>query len=46
MFVNLNASTLVTAGLSVDYSYLNYYSDSEVRNVSFGTMTCRSQLSA
>ena len=45
VFVNLNASTLVSAGIAVNFNYLNYYSDSEVRNVSFGTMTCPSQLS-
>lgn len=45
IFVNLNSSTLVSAGISVNYNYLNYYSDSEIRNVSFGTESCQSQLS-
>ncbi|MDE1865867.1 MAG: hypothetical protein KGH94_04495 [Candidatus Micrarchaeota archaeon] len=45
VFVNLNGSSLVSAGVTISYNYLNYYSDSEIRNVSFGTMICPSQLS-
>lgn len=45
VFVNLNASSIISAGITVNYNYLNYYSDSEVRNVSFGTDACPSQLS-
>jgi hypothetical protein len=46
IFVSLNSSTLISAGISVNYDYLSYYSDSEVRNVSFGSESCPSQLSA
>jgi hypothetical protein len=46
VFVNLTAPTLVSTSLSINYNYLNYYSDSEVRNVSFGTLTCPSQLTS
>ncbi len=46
IFASLNSTTLVSVGISVNYNYLNYYSDSEVRNVSFGTESCPSQLSA
>jgi hypothetical protein len=45
VFVTLNSSTLISADIAVNYNYLNYYSDSELRNVSFGTMYCPSQLS-
>ncbi len=44
VFVNLNATSLISAGITVNYNYLNYYSDSEVRNVSFGAESCPSQL--
>jgi hypothetical protein len=44
IFVSLNASSLISAGVTVNFNYLNYYSDSEVRNVSFGAESCPSQL--
>jgi hypothetical protein len=45
VFVSLNTSSLVQEGISINYNYLNYYSDSEVRNVSFGVESCPSPLS-
>jgi hypothetical protein len=45
VFVNLNSSALVSAEVEVNYNYLNYYSDSEIRNVSFGAEICPAQLS-
>ncbi len=45
IFVSLNTSELVSAGISITYNYLTLYSDSEVRNVSFGVQTCTSPLS-
>lgn len=45
IFVSLNTSDLVSAGISITYNYLTLYSDSEVRNVSFGVQTCTSPLS-
>ncbi|MCL5239362.1 MAG: hypothetical protein M1286_02735 [Candidatus Marsarchaeota archaeon] len=45
IFVSLNTSDLVSAGISITYNYLTLYSDSEVRNVSFGVQTCSSPLS-
>lgn len=45
VFVNLNSTELISASVSVNYNYLNYYSDSEIRNISFGAGLCPSQLS-
>ncbi len=45
LFVNNNATTLISSNIQVNYNYLGYYSDSEARNISFGTETCPSQLS-
>jgi hypothetical protein len=44
IFVSLNTSSLVSLGISVNYNYFSLYSDSEVRNVSFGVETCPSPL--
>ena len=44
IFVSLNTSELVSVGISVNYNYLTLYSDSEIRNVSFGVETCPSPL--
>ncbi len=44
IFVSLNTSNLVSAGVTVNYNYFELYSDSEIRNVSFGVETCPSQL--
>jgi len=44
LFVSLNTSSLVSVGISVNYNYYSLYSDSEVRNVSFGVETCTSPL--
>ncbi|MGA3020928.1 MAG: hypothetical protein ABSD68_03195 [Candidatus Micrarchaeales archaeon] len=44
IFVSLNTSSLVSVGISVNYNYYSLYSDSEVRNVSFGVETCPSPL--
>lgn len=45
VFVSLNATTFVSSGVLVNYNYLSYYTDSEVRNISFSTESCPSQLS-
>ena len=45
VFVSLNASPLISTGIGINYQYLTLYSDSEVRNISFGTETCPSTLS-
>lgn len=41
IFVNASASSLVNAQVNIDYDYLEYYSDSESRNVSFEVTSCR-----
>lgn len=45
IFVSQNTSSLVSAGISVNYNFYTLYSDSEIRNVSFGVQTCPSPLS-
>ncbi len=45
LFVSLNTSSLVSVGISVNYNYYSLYTDSEVRNVSFGVQTCPAALS-
>ena len=45
IFVSLNTSSLVSVGITVNYNYLTLYSDSEVRNMSFGVQSCPSPLS-
>ena len=45
IFVSLNASSLISTGIGINYQYLTLYSDSEVRNISFGTETCPTSLS-
>ena len=42
IFVSLNASTLTTASISINYIYDTLYTDSEIRNISFGIETCPS----
>ncbi|MDE1832891.1 MAG: hypothetical protein KGH58_00555 [Candidatus Micrarchaeota archaeon] len=44
IFVSLNASSLISTGVSINYDFDQLYSDSEVRNISFGTETCPSAL--
>jgi len=44
VFASLNTSSLVSAGVTVNYNYMTLYSDSEVRNMSFGVQTCPSSL--
>ncbi len=44
IFVASNASLITTAGISINYYYLTYYEDSEVRNMTFEVQTCPSQL--
>lgn len=44
VFVSQNTSSLVSLGISVNYNYYSLYSDSEVRNISFGVETCPSPL--
>jgi hypothetical protein len=45
IFVSLNSTPLISTGISINYQYLTLYSDSEVRNISFGTETCPTALS-
>jgi hypothetical protein len=45
VFVSLNTSSLVSTGISINYNYYSLYSDSEIRNVSFGVQTCPTPLS-
>jgi hypothetical protein len=45
VFVSLNSTPLISAGIAINYQYLTLYSDSEVRNISFGIETCPSTLS-
>jgi hypothetical protein len=44
VFVSLNASSLISTGIAINYQYLTLYSDSEVRNISFGVETCPTPL--
>ncbi|HVC58355.1 MAG TPA: hypothetical protein VND15_02670 [Candidatus Acidoferrales bacterium] len=44
IFVSLNASSLISAGVGINYEYDSLYSDSETRNISFGTQSCPSAL--
>jgi hypothetical protein len=44
IFVSLNASSVITPGIAINYQYDTLYSDSEVRNISFGTLTCQTPL--
>ncbi|MGI0100506.1 MAG: hypothetical protein ACREBH_02185 [Candidatus Micrarchaeaceae archaeon] len=45
IFVSLNSSSLISTGIAINYQYDTLYSDSEVRNISFGIETCASPLS-
>ena len=45
VFVSLNASSLISTGIAINYQYLTLYADSEVRNISFGVETCPTPLS-
>jgi uncharacterized membrane protein len=45
IFVSLNSTPLISVGTAINYQYLSLYSDSEVRNISFGVETCPSALS-
>ncbi len=44
VFVSYNASPIVSLSVSLSYYYYFLYSDSETRNLSFGTATCASPL--
>ncbi|MDE1870847.1 MAG: hypothetical protein KGI06_01250 [Candidatus Micrarchaeota archaeon] len=44
VFVSLNATPLISTGMSINYQYLTLYTDTEVRNISFGTETCATPL--
>jgi hypothetical protein len=44
IFVSLNSTPLISVGTAINYEYLTLYSDSEVRNISFGVETCPSTL--
>lgn len=39
-FVDANATSLIFSQVDINYDYLAFYSDSEVRNVTFVTETC------
>ncbi len=45
IFVNLNTTSIITTGISVNYQYDTLYLDSEIRNISFGIETCAAPLS-
>ena len=45
IFVSLNSSSLISTGIAINYQYLTLYSDSEVRNISFGVESCPTSLS-
>ncbi len=45
-FVDANASSFITAEVSVYFYFDNIYTDSEIRNVTFGTTSCPQPLSA
>lgn len=44
VFTGLNSSSLVSTGVAIDYQYSTFYTDSEVRNISFGVETCPTSL--
>lgn len=44
VFVSLNSTALISAGIAINYQYDTLYSDSEVRNISFGIETCANPL--
>jgi hypothetical protein len=41
-FVDLNASSLITVGVPINYNYLTLYADSEIRNLTFQVQSCPS----
>ncbi|MGD0728863.1 MAG: hypothetical protein ABR981_02200 [Candidatus Micrarchaeaceae archaeon] len=45
IFTSLNSSSLISVGVAINYQYDTLYSDSEVRNISFGVESCPSTLS-
>lgn len=45
IFVSANASLITSAQIDINYYYLVYYSDSEVRNLTFEAQSCGSPLS-
>ncbi len=45
IFISLNASSLISVGVTVNYNYLALYSDGEIRNMSFEVESCPSPLS-
>jgi uncharacterized membrane protein len=44
VFVAANTSAVITAPVSINYYYLVQYSDSEQKNLTFGTLLCPSSL--
>lgn len=44
VFTGLNTSSLVSVGAAINYQYDTLYTDSEVRNISFGVETCPTTL--
>jgi hypothetical protein len=44
VFINANASSVLSLGISINYYFDTFYEDSEVRNLTFGTETCNSPL--
>lgn len=46
VFVLANASSIIPTTVSINYYYLTYYTDSEVRNLTFSAQECPQQLNA
>lgn len=45
IFVAANVSSLISVGISVNYFYYTYYTDTEVRNITLATQLCQQPLS-
>ena len=45
VFVGANVSSLISAGISINYFYYTYYTDTEIRNVTLSTQLCNQPLS-
>ncbi len=45
VFVGANVSSLISAGISINYFYYTYYTDTEIRNVTLATQLCNQPLS-
>ncbi len=45
VFVSANVSSLISAGIEINYFYYSLYTDSEVRNLTLSTQICQQPLS-